>query len=363
MLNSDTEVCVLCGEVGHIGVDCGANICILCLETGHWFNQCGEIGDDLEDRDGDNGKEQNMPVEIVHDDYAENVTIQFDEKMSSLKLMWKSSASKIILQTFKEDFCGLCFIPFPSVDIALLHYKGSIHNISMKDQMQNKHPSFWKIVLRVVEVKGPKGAYKQDIFQMMVEQYEMDRLLTAHEIYQKIKEILVDMVGKYKLLIKDGGRYRLRKKVSWDNELLKFFHHNMEVLDEEKESLEDTRNSKRKETIKRREQSISCKKRKTDTEGGRRRNYSMEHSKKSRRSEENIEYRRSSKRHRPSSPYSQSPYHHPIPTPPHSGAGSTTPIYRRNLGGTPSHSFPSPSPSPVRMYSSWTRSEGRRSRS
>ena len=352
MFNSDSEVCVLCGEVGHIGVDCVANICILCLETEHRFSQCGEIGDDLEDRDEDNGKEQNMPVfqqkkpflklrnieallekptnikiiEIVHDDYAENVTIQFDEKMSSLKLMWKSSASKIILQTFKEDFCGLCFIPFPSVDIALLHYKGSIHNISMKDQMQNKHPSFWKIVLRVVEVKGPKGAYKQDIFQMMVEQYEMDRLLTAHEIYQKIKEILVDMVGKYKLLIKDGGRYRLRKKVSWDNELLKFFHHNMEVLDEEKESLEDTRNSKRKETIKRREQSISCKKRKTDTEGGRRRNYSMEHSKKSRRSEENIEYRRSSKRHSPSFPHTQSPYHHPIPTPPHSGAGSTTPI-------------------------------------
>ena len=306
-------------------------------------------------------------MEIVHDDYAENVTIQFDEKMSRLKVMWKSSASKIILQTFKKDFCRLCFIPFPSVDIALLHYKGSIHNISMKDQMQNKHHSFWKIVLRVVKVKGPKGAYKQDIFQMMVEQYEMDRLLTTHEIYQKIKEILVDMVGKYNLLIKDGGRYRLRKKVSWDNELLKFFHHNLEVLDEGKELLENTR--KRKETIKSR-QSIFCKKRKTDTEvGRRRRNYSMEHSKTSRRSEENIEYRRSSKRHSPSFPHTQSPYHHPIPTPPHSGAGSTTPIYRRNLGGTPLHSFsshspsPSPSPSPVRMYSSWTRSEGRRSRS
>ena len=136
----------------------------------------------------------------------------------------------------------------------------------------------------------------------------------------------------------------------------------MEVLDEGKELLENTR--KRKETIKSREQSISCKKRKTDTEvGRRRRNYSMEHSKTSRRSEENIEYRRSSKIHSPSFPHTQSPYHHPIPTPPHSGAGSTTPIYRRNLGGTPSHSFPSPSPSPVRMYSSWTRSEGRRSRS
>ena len=133
MLNSDTEVCVLCGEVGHIGVDCGANICFLCLETGHRFSQCGEIGDDLEDRDEDNGKEQNMPVfqqkkpflklrnietllekptnikimEIVHDDYAENVTIQFDEKMSSLKLMWKSSASMDMLMTSRNSALGV----------------------------------------------------------------------------------------------------------------------------------------------------------------------------------------------------------------------------------------------------------------
>ena len=50
------------------------------------------------------------------------------------------------------------------------------------------------------------------------------------------------------------------------------------------------------------------------------------------------------------------------PTPPHSRAGSLTPPYQRNLAVTPFHSFPSPSSSPVRMYSSFTRREEKRSR-
>ena len=325
MSNSDIEVCVLCGEVGHIGVDCEANICILCLETGHRFSQCGE------DQEGKEPEISDV-VEIVFDDFEEKYI--FKKKMEDLLCKWEKSTSKTILQTFKEDFCGLCFISFPSVDIALLHYKGSIHNMSMQDQIENKHPVFWKMVLRAVELKEPAGAHKQDIFQIMVEKYEVNKFLSTHDIYQMIKEILIDMEGKYNCLIKDGGRYRLRTKVSWEKELVRFSQENM------RNNVGERTCSKKMKVVRTRDDSI-------------------EHIKYSRRREEDQDYRSSSKRHQHSPPHNQSQYHQPLPTPPHSGAGSITPPCQRNFAFTPTHSFPSPSPSPE----SWTRREGRRSRS
>ena len=65
------------------------------------------------------------------------------------------------------------------------------------------------------------------MFQIMVEKYEVNKFLSTHNIYQMIKEILIDMEGKYNCLIKDGGWYRLRTKVSWEKELARFSQEKM----------------------------------------------------------------------------------------------------------------------------------------
>jgi hypothetical protein len=289
-------------------------------------------------------------VEIVHDDYEENANYKFQKKMTCLLHKWKSSP-KTILQTFKRDFCGLCFIPFPSVDIALIHYKGSIHSLSMEDRMVNGHPDLWKIVLRAVELKEPHGAYKQDIYQMMVEQYEINKFFSTHEIYQKIRELLIDLECKENSLIKDGGRYRLRMKVSWDKEHSRFSGRTMgESEDDDSPRVGSITSIRRRDKGHRNKREDHERRREDESEY------------RKRRSEQDIDSERRSKRYRPTHP--QSSDHHTLPTPPHSAAGSISPQYKRILAFTPTHSFPSPSPSPspVDQCRSWSRSEYRRSR-
>jgi hypothetical protein len=235
-MSTSEPKCVLCSEVGHIGKDCMANICILCLEEGHRYLECEtrEVVEDEEETEQpqfflklkDINKLLEHPeypdiVEIVHDDDEEKTNHKFQKKMTGLLHKWKLSP-KNFLKTFKKGFCGLCFIPFPSVDIALIHYKGSIHSLSMEDLKVSRHPDLWKIVLRVVEMKEPHGAYPKDIYQMMVEQYEINRFLSTKEIYQKIGEILRDMEVKYNCLNEEGERYMLKRNLSWEKELAGF---------------------------------------------------------------------------------------------------------------------------------------------
>ena len=42
-------------------------------------------------------------------------------------------------------------------------------------------------VVRAVETKEPHGAYQEDIYQMMVEQYEINRFLSTKEINQLLE--------------------------------------------------------------------------------------------------------------------------------------------------------------------------------
>ena len=92
----------------------------------------------------------------------------------------------------------------------------------MEDLKVSGHPELWKIVLRAVETKEQHGAYQEDIFQIMVEQYEINRFLSTKEIYQKIGEVLRDMEVEYNCLNKEGLRYVLKRNVSWEKELARF---------------------------------------------------------------------------------------------------------------------------------------------
>ena len=263
-------------------------------------------------------------VEIFYDEYEEKTNHKFQNKMTGLLHKWKLSPQSI-LKTLKKDFCGLCFIPFPSVDIALIHYKGPIHSLSMEDLKVSGHPDLWKIVLRAVEMKEPHGAYQEDIYQMMVEQYEINRFLSTKEIIQKIGEILRDMEVKHNCLNKEGKRYMLMRNVTWEKELARFFVSTMG----EREGRDRGRwESDRNHHVGRREEDMKSRKR---------------------RHEEDKASQRRMQRHR-STPV-QSPYQH-FPTPPHSRDGSLTPQDQRYLPVTPTHSFPSPSSSPFPSPSS-----------
>jgi len=254
-VNDVAVVCVLCGELGHMGKDCKEVVCILCCARGHLMEECGDII--IEESD----------VDIkVHDDRVEEATsgskfqkpairlknlndlIDSDGKVVSLEevttpkavpttLEQKSrkvsddddkkfqiSMTRIfgkmtppdVIALFKRKYCGLCCIKFSCEKFAKKHYDGKGHESLIRKKTFRNRPMCWQMIFHALISVDPEGATEDDIFEYICETFSAHLVQDLEKVRDEIVTTLGDMVGRFHNVVESGGVYRLRDRKPGD---------------------------------------------------------------------------------------------------------------------------------------------------
>jgi len=250
-------VCVLCGELGHMGKDCKEVVCILCCARGHLMEECGDIiieesdvdikvhdervGEptsgskpqkpairlkslnDLIDSDGDSKvvslEEVTTPkaVPTTLEQKSRKVSDDDDNKFQvSMTRMFGKMTPPDVIALFKRKYCGLCCIKFSCEKFAKKHYDGKGHESLIRKKTFRNRPMCWQMIFHALISVDPEGATEDDIFEYICETFSAHIVHDLEKVRDEMVATLGDMVGRFHNVVESGGVYRLRDRKPGD---------------------------------------------------------------------------------------------------------------------------------------------------
>jgi len=259
MIKNVAVVCVLCGEVGHMGKDCKEVVCILCCARGHLMEECGDIiieestvdvkvpdvlvGEptsgsmsqkpairlknlnDLIDNDVDDGKVVSLEEEVSTPKAVPTTLQQKSRKVSddddkkfqiSMTRMFGKMTPPDVIALFKRKYCGLCCIKFSCEKFAKKHYDGRGHESLIRKKTFRNRPMSWQMIFHALISVDPEGATEDDIFEYISETFSAHIGHDLEKVRDEMVATLGDMVGRFHNVVESGGVYRLRDRKPGD---------------------------------------------------------------------------------------------------------------------------------------------------